>query len=429
MTRRGWLWVAFALVHGFVAVMGYVLPHGPMGDVYLVYEPWSGCALGFAEYCGASGREIVGITESWVYPALALVPMLAAWLFEGLVSYTPAWAILVTLVDAVAFAVLIGNGRSRGRAVAAGFWLLFMLLLGPVGIYRLEGITVPLAIMGCLWLVRRPWLASMLLAAATWIKVWPAAVLAAAVVALRRRLAIVGGAIVVSAATMATVVALGGGRYLFGFITDQTGRGLQIEAPISAVYLWYSALDVFGSQVYYDADLLTFQVTGPAVNAVIAVMTPLLAASVLALLLLGVWAVRRGAHVIRVLPALGFALVLALIVVNKVGSPQYMTWIVAPLVLGLVLDRGTWIRPAAFAAGTALLTQIVYPIFYNFLMTDHPAWGVVAVLTVRNLALVVLFAWSVLHLVRVAVDAPARRSGQRATSPRSAPSVIERTSS
>ena len=38
--------------------------------------------------------------------------------------------------------------------------------------------TVPLTILGCLWLAGRPWLASVLLAAATWIKVWPAAIIA-----------------------------------------------------------------------------------------------------------------------------------------------------------------------------------------------------------------------------------------------------------
>ena len=253
------------------------------------------------------------------------------------------------------------------------------------------------------------------------------ALLAAAVVAVRRRLAIVGGALIVSAATIAVVLALGGGRYLFGFITDQTGRGLQIEAPVSAPYMWFAALDVLDSRVYYASDLLTFQVSGPGVNEVIAVMTPLLAASVLALLLLGLWGVRRGAPVVRLYPALAFALVLALIVVNKVGSPQYMTWIVAPIVLGLVIDRATWLRPAAFAVVTGLLTQIVYPIFYNFLMTDHPAPGVVALLTVRNLALVVMFVWSVIHLVRVARN-PESGAGRLASHKRPA-SVIERSPS
>ncbi|MFM9644458.1 hypothetical protein ACKI1X_48590, partial [Streptomyces turgidiscabies] len=84
---------------------------------------------------------------------------------------------------------------------AAWFWLAFLVVLGPVGLYRLEAITVALAIVGCLWLVGRPWAAAMLLTAATWMKVWPAALLAAAVIALRRRTAVLGGAVVVSVLT------------------------------------------------------------------------------------------------------------------------------------------------------------------------------------------------------------------------------------
>ena len=53
--------------------------------------------------------------------------------------------------------------------------------------YRIDAVTVPLAVAGCLWLVGRPLVASVLLAVATWIKVWPAALLAAAFIAVRRR--------------------------------------------------------------------------------------------------------------------------------------------------------------------------------------------------------------------------------------------------
>ena len=77
-------------------------------------------------------------------------------------------ALLVTLMDAVAFAVLVGRGRSTGRVVAAGFWLAFVLLVGPVGLYRLDGFTVPIVVLACMWLVGRPWAAALLLAAATW---------------------------------------------------------------------------------------------------------------------------------------------------------------------------------------------------------------------------------------------------------------------
>ena len=167
MSRRGVLWVAFALVHLVVAWLGFVLPNEPMGDVYRVYEPWSTRAL--------TGGGVVGITEPWVYPHLALVPMVLAHAFAWIAGYTVGWALFVTAVDAVAFAMLVGRGSSVPRGVAAGFWLSFIALLGPVGLYRLDAVTAALGIIGCLWLAGRPWAASMILAVATWIKVWPAA--------------------------------------------------------------------------------------------------------------------------------------------------------------------------------------------------------------------------------------------------------------
>ena len=51
--------------------------------------------------------------------------------------------------------------------------------------------------------------------------------------------------------------------HAFGFVTDQTDRGLQLEAPVSAWYLWRAVLGIPGSSIYYDRDILTFQVTGP----------------------------------------------------------------------------------------------------------------------------------------------------------------------
>ena len=152
MSRRVLLWIAFVLVHLAVVVLANHLPSQPMGDVYNVYEPWSAHAI--------HGQGIVGITEKWIYPQLALIPMVLAWPFTffGAIGYTPAWAMFVTLVDALVFWMLVGRGISRGRTTAAWFWLAAILFLGPVAIYLLDAITVALGIAGCLWLVRRPWL-------------------------------------------------------------------------------------------------------------------------------------------------------------------------------------------------------------------------------------------------------------------------------
>ena len=397
--------MAFAVVHAAVAILGWVLPNAPMGDVYLVYEPWSAAALSGGVVDGEN-VGIVGLTVPWVYPQLALAPMVLAQVLAplgggGMVGYIIGWAILVALADALAFALLVGRGRSVGRRTAAWFWLAFILLLGPVGMYRLDGFTVPLAVAGCLWLVGRPWLGATLLAIATWIKVWPAALLAAAVIAVRRRLALLGAAVIVSAATLAVVMAGGGGAYAFGFVLDQTGRGLQIEAPVSTIYMWRSALLLPDSAIVYDPDMLTFQVTGPLLDAVIAAMTPLLIIGVLAVAALGAYKAWRGASFLALFPALSLGLVLAFIVLNKVGSPQYLTWILPPLVVGLVIDRRRWLRPALLALGTALITQAIYPLTYGGLMLMWPAVFPVALLTIRNALLIALFVWMVVRLVHL----------------------------
>jgi hypothetical protein len=390
------LWVAFVVVHAAVGVAGYVLPSNPMGDVYLVYEPWSARAL--------TGGGIMGITEPWVYPQLALVPLLLAWVF-GFLTYTAGWAVFVTVLDALVFWMLVGTARSRGRVTGAWFWLAAILLLGPVGMYRLDAVTVPLAIAGSLWLVGRPWLGSIVLAVATWIKVWPAAVLAAAFVTLRRRFTIVGGALAVSAATLAIVFLAGGGSYAFAFVSEQTDRGLQIEAPVSGFYMLLSSLGVDGASIYYEPNLLTFQVTGPNVDPVIAAMTPLMIVAIGSVYVLGAVKMWRGATHAAVFPALGLGLVLGFIVFNKVGSPQYIVWLFTPVLVGLVLDRRHWARPAILTLVIAGLTQWIYPLAYDGLLVAQ--LGSVLLLNARNLLLVVLFGWTVYRLARVRTRASA----------------------
>ncbi len=394
------LWLAFAAVHLLVGWLGWRMPNQPMGDVYFVYEPWSTAAL--------QGAGIVGITESWVYPHLALAPMILAHAFAWLGGYTVAWAVLVTLCDAAGFWLLVGDGRSRSRRAAARFWLAFILLLGPVGMYRIDAVTVPLAIAGLLWLVRRPFLASVLLAVGAWIKVWPAALLAAAFVAVRRRADIVRGALLTSAVVAVTVVLSGGAAHLLGFVTAQTARGLQLEAPVSAVYLWGDALGLEGWWLFYDDEILTFQVTGPHIDVVIAAMTPLLALAAMGVVLLGALKARRGASIVRLLPPLALALVVVLIGLNKVGSPQFHDWLIPPLVLWLVLDRRRARPLAALALLSAALTQVVYPVMYGLLLVADVS--AVAVLTARNIVLVTLMIWAIVRLARVPIRSAVRQS-------------------
>ncbi|WP_231555087.1 hypothetical protein [Microbacterium sp. ZOR0019] len=396
------LWAVFLLVHLLTAWLGWVYPSQPMGDVVLVYEPWATSAL--------SGGPIVGIDETWVYPQLALVPMLiAAALSAPLVlllgvshAYLVGWATLVIILDAVAFGVLVGRSPSRARRVAAWFWCAAVLLLGPIALYRIDAITVPIAVIGGLWLVSRPTIGAALLTIGAWIKIWPGALVLAAVVALRARMRVLLGATVVTTGVVATLFLLGADTEIFGFLTEQTGRGLQIEAVAATPFLWLAVAGA--AHIEYSFEILTFQITAPGVDAVAAALTPLMALSVLAVTVVGARKAARGATFPRLFPPLALTLVTLLIVTNKVGSPQFQTWLIASVVLWLVLDRVRARVPAVIVLALCLLTCLVYPIGYDALLRADAL--AVAVLTVRNVILLVLLILSIRALARVPARHP-----------------------
>ncbi|WP_285037180.1 glycosyltransferase 87 family protein [Plantibacter sp. ME-Dv--P-095] len=381
--RRWVLWCGFGFVHLLVGWLCLVAEGLPLGDVVLVYRPWVEQAT--------AGGPIPAVDEPWVYPILAIVPMLIP-LLLGSAGYGVGWLLMVSVLNAGAFAVLLGNGHSRPRLIAAGWWLAFLLLLGPIALARIDSVTVPIAIVGLLWVAGRPRVAAVLLTIAAWMKIWPAALVGAIVLTHRHR----GRVVAAAAATSAVVLGVGlllGGANAVSFVTEQTGRGLQIESLIGNAYLWLAVLRVPQSFVYYDRDILTFQVTGPGVDTAIAVMTPLLAIAVAGVVLLGVLAVRTGRPLVTVLAPLALLFVLTLIVFNKVGSPQFAMWLAAPVILGLVLQRRRFIAPAVITLVIAALTQLVYPYLYLWLLNVDPV--LVTVLTVRNLAYLVLAGWAV----------------------------------
>lgn len=402
MRSRYALWSAFIAAHALAALLALTAPGLPLGDVTFVYREWVGQAI--------HQDMIVGITEPWVYPILALVPMLAAAVF-GLDHFGVTWLILVSALDMVAFAVLIRGGRRR--RIAAWWWTAFIVCLGPIALARIDAVTVPLSVLGVLLALRAPAVAGALLAAATWMKVWPAALIGALVITVKARWRIVMAGVAVTVAAAGGALALGSGMNVLSFLTEQTGRGLQVEAPLSTIYLWQAALGAPGAFIYYDRTILTFQVTGTQVDVVIALATPLLAASVLAVCLTGLRAVKAGAPRAQTIPTLMLALVTALIVFNKVGSPQFMVWLVAPVIAGVVLRGRDFFIPALVALGVACLTQLVYPYLYWTLLN---AWlPMVIVLTVRNIGTILIFAWSVTRLWRAGSEAYRRSAGWHAS--------------
>ena len=394
-TSRVTLWAAFIAVHVWLGMLNLYGPGFPIGDVTLVYKLWTDQIV--------LDNYWVGIDSAWVYPVVAIVPMLAAFAF-GPALYASTWLTIVMLLDAVAFAAITGWVTSRDRASVAWWWIGFLLLLGPIALARIDSVTVPLAIVGVILLATRPTAAAVVLSIATWIKVWPAAILLAVVIASRRRREIVIAGALVSAAIVGVALLFGSGANVFSFITEQTGRGLQVEAPVTTLWLWLAKAGVPGTQVYYDRDILTYQVLGDHVAETAAVMTPVLAVAVVIVAALGVWAVRRGAPASQLLAPLALAIVTTLIAFNKVGSPQFISWLAVVIVLGLGTHRAGYGRsfavPAAIMLVVAALTQAFYPYLYTDLLTLNPI--LLVDITVRNLLLFVLLAWAIREVLHVA---------------------------
>ena len=383
------LWSAFVFVHLLLIVLALYGPGYPLGDVEAVYRRW-------AE--NAAAGSIAGVTEDFVYPVLALVPIVSALVLGG-PAYLGTWFVLVTGLNAGAFFVLL---RRRSQWAAAGWWLVFLALLGPIALVRIDSVTVPLCIVALLWLRRRPLWGTVLLTIATWIKIWPVAALAALFVASRLRWRMLGVASAVTAAVVAVAATLslshGSGIHVLSFVAEQAGRGIQIESPVAVPWLWQAALGVPGSVIYYDHQILTFQVAGAGTTTISALMTPLLALAATAVLLLGLRAQRRGAGWLAVLPPLTLALTVTLIAFNKVGSPQFISWLAAPIILGLVLNGRAWRTPARIVLVLAVLTQLVYPYLYDLVLLANPL--MVLVLSLRNLLEFVLLGWALRALYR-----------------------------
>ena len=387
------VWAAFVLAHLWLGLVNLYAPSLPLGDVTVVYKFWmdQATAAGFW----------VGIDSVWVYPVVALVPMLAATVF-GPDQYGATWLTMIMLLDAVAFGFVTGWGRSRERTPVAWWWVAFLVVLGPIALARIDSVTVPLALIGVTLLATRPRAAAVILAIAMWVKVWPAAIIGAALIALKERWRILAAVLVVSGFIIIIALTLGSGLNVFSFITQQTGRGVQVESPVATVWLWQALAGVPGAFVYFDTEILTYQVKGPGIDVAAAVMTPLLLLAVIVVALLGVRAARAGASAGDLLPPLALALVATLLSVNKVGSPQFIGWLAVPIVLGLATSAAGHGRSFRFPATLALvlagLTQLLYPYLYLQLLNLNPL--LLAVLTVRNMLEFVLLGWALLAVVR-----------------------------
>ncbi|WP_231505153.1 glycosyltransferase 87 family protein [Cellulomonas sp. URHE0023] len=418
MQSKPAVWVAFGLVHGWLAFVGLVMiPARAFWDLEL-YRYWM--------WLGLHEGQWPVLTGDWVYPAGAIVPMLAAAPggTGGGSQYATVWALMVTVLDAVAIAFLLraprpDRPRSGGTTTGAWWWLAFLLLLGPIAMGRLDGVVAPVVVVALAIALDHPRIASSLLTAAAWVKVAPGTLLLSMFFAVRRpwRSVVVPGALV--SAVIIGAVALGGGlSHVASFLTEQDKRGVQIESPGATPWI-IAGLFTSSVRPFLNEPIVTWEIVGPGTQAaadVLGILQPVTLG--LAVLLLWWRRERIGAALwsgglarTELLIRGAMLITLVLLVFNKVGSPQYMTWLAPPVAVALALRLPGWKATAWITLGVAGATQLVFPWQYNEVIQQGP--GITLVLAARNVALVALLVHTVVVLVRApredpSLEAPAR---------------------
>ncbi|MGV0868422.1 hypothetical protein [Corynebacterium kalidii] len=408
LPRRRWP------AHPAVVAVGWVIAH-------LVPVAWimsAGTSTGDIRYYfrGLTGAEAGAMDE---YPEVGTWP---ARIVELVTSLGGARADEDTFVTGfVALSVLVSGIFTwcLWRAVRhtgswpVWFWILFAGVSGPIFLTRLD-IFPGLLVAGYAALLfagsrrsRSGWsgwsarAATALLAAATMMKLWPGVLGAALVGGFRRastwvRVCWFFG----SLAVLCVVVAVSGGvDRLLSPLTYQGDRGLQVESIAATPWVLAAALHRIvdgpaGAPVPWAityAASKSYEISGPGTGVTLTVLTVLTAATILAAV---VWALRR---LIRddwtPARAVSFsvALIMLIIVTNKVFSPQYLVWVAPVVAVALVVAR----RPVVTLISveilvTALLTTMVYPVFYDWLIANPPYEVAAVALLLRNVAVVVL---------------------------------------
>ncbi|MDQ0030531.1 glycosyltransferase 87 family protein [Arthrobacter bambusae] len=383
--RPSSVWWGFAAVH--VYFLGWMASFFMSGNTFSDTEQYRQWAM-----AGYNPADLHGAISPWVYPVLAQIPIFLAGI-AGPGPYLLVWTLIITALNAAGLFILTRGPRRATGIAPAWWWLFFTVFMGYLSFARVEGITAPIVLVALLYAATRPVAAGILLSIATWIKVWPAAVLVPIVIASRRRLRIIACGVAVTAIVALGTYLSGGLPHILDFLTNQGERGMQLEATFSTPWVWLSVLNIAGSKIADNVAINSTEVYGPGANVAAFMMQPLFVLAAVAGSALLLWALRRGAEPEELFLEGALMMTTAFIVFNKVGSPQFIIWLAPVVVAGLTHDWNRWRVPAALLMGIAMTTFVIYPLFYTPLIHANPVMA--AVLTTRNVLLVVLLWWSV----------------------------------
>jgi hypothetical protein len=386
--RLLWIWLAvWVVTRAMIVVQVGFWNHVGGADFQDVnaFETWS-------NFLATEHR--MPTDEGWQYPPGAALVMLLPRI--GGAPYAQSFVATMLLFDLLGLALMALLAKRTGRGVGVWVWLLGLPLLQMFPVLRFDLVPTVLAIAALVVIHRRPAWFGALAGLGASVKVWPIAALFGEWD--RRRLVL--SAI---AALGVLVVVFGGAAIAFGdqstFLDNQGVRGLQVESVASVP--WHARELITGQTVPTIPRNGTLEIGSDLADAVAEALKWL---AILVLAGAAVWwlardrAIRRGRLDLAdeaISRDFAFTIVLLLLVVSRVLSPQFMIWLVG--LSAVILTAGTrrMARPAWIVVGTIVLTAGLY---------QSPANNVI-----RNMALLVAAVDAAIGMVLLLARRPADR--------------------
>ncbi len=321
------------------------------------------------------------------------------------IGYLVAFVAFMLALDA-AFTWMLWRLNDRVHDHAIDFWLVFVLLIGPLCYLRFDMIPAVLAGGALLAARGRPWLTGAFTGLGAAIKLWPALLLPAFLASKPDRKVIAATFTGVGVGLAVISALLGGWSRLVSPLTWQSGRGLQIESIWATPLMMARAV----APQRWVVDISRFQayeIFGPGVTALLLISNLATVLGLAATIALFVRGFRCPAPSPVAVGLVILATIALTTVTNKTLSPQYLLWMGGPMAALLILrtdasadEHRIVSRLSRQLLLLALLTHLVYPLFYDGLLGRQGHLMIIAstlVTAVRNAALV-LFTVEVVRL-------------------------------
>jgi hypothetical protein len=391
LSIKFWFVLAIALVAQLTLIWLGTASGDPFGDVRYTYSSW----VTTSQQHG----YILGLNEPWVYPYIANIPVrLANWIWPA--DYMTGWFLLVVNLNMLLIAYLLGWGKKMDRVKAAWFFIACVFLCGPVAIGRLEVFSLILTVLAAISFIdQRKTVSMQFFSLATWIKVSPVAGIFTGFVTSDNRWKFIRNMAIGTSVIVLIGLLLGGNQNMYSFIGLQSGRGIQVESTIGIIWLIQILFKIPGPKIYYDNEILTFQVSGFGVSEVASLMTLVQFGALAITIFLGFRAKRAGARTNSLFAWMFLTATLDLLVFNKVGSPQYQLWVIGAALFGILASTPNWKLVTRLTLVTSALSWLIFPIYYGSLLDGTTPGS--ALLVFRNLGVVAILVYSNIQLTKL----------------------------